>query len=70
MNLELIGIFAFGLLTGLYLGNKTFKEKVNNLLNSFFKLNLSATKKYTCVCGQILKQDQQFCPKCGAKKEK
>ncbi len=68
MNFELIGIFAFGLLAGLYLGNKTFKEKVNNLLNSFFKLNLSATKKYTCTCGQILKQDQQFCPKCGEKR--
>jgi predicted nucleic acid-binding Zn ribbon protein len=63
MDFNLIIIFLLGVLIGYYFGNAQFKEKVNKLL----KLNTKT--KLTCVCGQSLKQNQLFCPKCGIKQD-
>ena len=61
MDMNLLLIFALGALLGYYIGSKAFRDKINGWLMK--------SKKKTCTCGQVLKADQQFCPKCGNKRE-
>ena len=60
--LNMTFVFVFGIAIGYYLGNKTARDKINSWLLK------GKNNKVVCACGQTLKADIKYCPKCGKEK--